>query len=110
MHIRYCLIKTLTVPNKIKTGCSSNDDEVLQKMMGAGMTAIRLKMCHINHEECLSAISTIRTANDNYSKKIGRIYPLPIALDIRGPEIRTGFLKDVIQFFSVIFNRCAFFT
>lgn len=63
--------------------------------MAAGMTMARLKMCHLDHEHCTKILVNIRKACDNYSKRIGRVYPLAVALDIRGPEIRTGCLKDV---------------
>ncbi|KAF5282103.1 hypothetical protein FQR65_LT14421 [Abscondita terminalis] len=75
-------------------GSSINNEGTLQEMMDLGMTMIRLKMCHLSIETAEEALRTIRNANDSYSKKIGCLYPLPVALDIKGSEIRTGFLKD----------------
>ncbi|KAF5293195.1 hypothetical protein FQA39_LY13663 [Lamprigera yunnana] len=78
-------------------GPSINSEAMLEDMMDLGMTMIRLKMCHLTQEECEEAIKLIRKANDNYSKKIGCVYPLPIAIDIKGSEIRTGSLRDTNQ-------------
>lgn len=64
-------------------------------MMAAGMTLGRIKMLSCTHDECREMIRNIRKANDAYSKSIGRIYPFPIALYLKGSDIRTGTLKDV---------------
>lgn len=64
-------------------------------MMAAGMTLARIKMADYNQENALDMIRNIRRASDAYSKTIGRVYQLPIALDLKGPDIRTGSFKDV---------------
>lgn len=79
---------------KVK-GESSNSETTLKDMMVAGMTLARIKMADYNQEECQEMIRNIRRATDAYSKSIGRVYPLPIALDLKGPDIRTGSLRDV---------------
>lgn len=42
-------------------------------------------------------LSKIRTIVERYNKKIGRIYPLAVGVQIKGPEIRTGLLKDTTK-------------
>lgn len=74
-------------------GPRSNNVETLEKMMKAGMKVARINMSFYSTSECEALIKTIDQARVNYSKKIGRIYPLAIAVDIKGPEIRTGSLK-----------------
>lgn len=74
---------------------SSNSERVIRDMMAAGMTLARIKMYDCNHDECRKMIQDIRKANDMYSKSIGRVYPFPIALHLKGSDIRIGCLKDV---------------
>lgn len=62
------------------------------------MTLARIKMLELTEEDCHEIISNIRMANDAYSKSIGRVYPCPIALYLKGPDIRIGSLKDVTSF------------
>lgn len=79
----------------IPKGPASRDPEVLEKMMETGMNVARLNFSHGTHEYHAETIKNIRTAVANYSKKIGMDYPLAIALDTKGPEIRTGLLEGV---------------
>ncbi|KAL1517154.1 hypothetical protein ABEB36_000955 [Hypothenemus hampei] len=74
-------------------GPASRDPAVLEQMMEVGMNVARLNFSHGSHEYHAETIKNIREAVANYSKKIGMTYPLAIALDTKGPEIRTGLLK-----------------
>uniref|UniRef100_A0A6B2EFJ3 Pyruvate kinase n=1 Tax=Phlebotomus kandelakii TaxID=1109342 RepID=A0A6B2EFJ3_9DIPT len=73
-------------------GPASNSPEMLQKMMETGMNIARLNFSHGSHEYHANTITNIRQAVKNYSEKLGMAFPLAIALDTKGPEIRTGLL------------------
>ena len=68
-------------------GPSSQDKETLKKLIANGMTCMRLNFSHGSHEEHLKKINTLRETE----REEGVI--IPIALDTKGPEIRTGCFK-----------------
>lgn len=67
--------------------------ETLESMIDSGMNVGRLNFSHGSHEYHANTIKNLRQAAENYSKKIGLYSPLAIALDTKGPEIRTGLLE-----------------
>jgi len=81
-------------PRAVKTrivctiGPSSNNVEVLKKMFAEGMSVARLNFSHGDYSWHESVINNVRQA----SKESG--YTVAIMLDTKGPEIRTGKLKN----------------
>ena len=69
-------------------GPSSNSKEVLKKLISSGMNVARLNFSHGSHEEHQEVIDTIRSLTKEMNRPVG------ILLDLQGPKIRTGMLKD----------------
>lgn len=67
-----------------------NEPEVLIEWMKAGMSIARLNFSHKGQEHHEKTIKNIRQAVADYKKEVGYEFPLAIALDTKGPEIRTG--------------------
>ncbi|MEW9669400.1 pyruvate kinase [Ammoniphilus sp. 3BR4] len=69
-------------------GPASEKPEVLKKLMLAGMNVARLNFSHGSHEEHEKRIDAIRSCAKELNHKVA------IMLDTKGPEIRTGLLKE----------------
>ena len=74
-------------------GPSIDSDQMIDKMIDAGMNVARLNYSHANHEEHSNRIDMIRRVAQSKNRYIG------ILADTKGPEIRTGkFENDIATF------------
>lgn len=69
-------------------GPSVNTPEKIEKLIESGMNVARLNFSHGSHEDHKKVIDMIRTA----AKKLQ--YSVPILMDLQGPKIRVGKMKD----------------
>lgn len=67
----------------------------MEKMIGAGMNIALLNMNFGPREEHIEAIKMLRQAAKNFSIRMGKNYPLSIAVKLSGRKIRTGRIADV---------------
>jgi len=72
-------------------GPASMDEEVLEKLIVAGMNVARLNFSHGTHEEHAARILCIR----ELANKLG--HPVGILQDLQGPKIRVGILDPAID-------------
>ncbi|KAJ8934621.1 hypothetical protein NQ314_013255 [Rhamnusium bicolor] len=63
----------------------------IEELLSLDMSVARITAT--SHQKILEMLSKVRAVTDSYSRKIGKMYPLAIALEIKGPEIHTGVLK-----------------
>ena len=69
-------------------GPASRAPELLREMISAGMNVARVNMSHGTHESHAETIQTVRAIATELN------LPIAIMLDLCGPKIRTGLLKD----------------
>jgi pyruvate kinase len=72
----------------ITLGPASREPEIIEQLIAAGANGVRINMSHGTHEEKTVDIERARAA----AKKLGR--PIAVLVDLSGPKIRTGELKD----------------
>ena len=81
----------LNISKKTKIICTigpaSDTPEMVRKLYDAGMNVMRINFSHGTHEQQQAKIDIARSF-----EKEG-IY-IPVALDTKGPEIRTGFMEN----------------
>lgn len=69
-------------------GPASESEEMLTKLVNAGMNVARINFSHGGYEENAVKIDTIKKVRETLEK------PVPLCLDTKGPEIRTGKLES----------------
>src|SRR5712691_12850497 len=69
-------------------GPSSDSDEAIRALIGAGTDVFRLNFSHGTHETHGAAIARIRAAAEQAGRDVA------VMQDLSGPKIRTGELKD----------------
>lgn len=69
-------------------GPSTNTKEKIEQLMLNGMNMARLNFSHGSHEDHKKVIEAIREVSKEHQ------YGLPILMDLQGPKIRVGQMKD----------------
>ena len=69
-------------------GPNTNDRELMKKLVENGMDIARFNFSHGDHEEQKGRMDLLKSIREELGK------PVAILLDTKGPEIRTGLLKD----------------
>lgn len=69
-------------------GPNTNDRELMKKLVENGMDIARFNFSHGDHKEQKSRMDMLKSVREEVGK------PIAILLDTKGPEIRTGLLKD----------------
>lgn len=74
-------------------GPSSKKVETLVDMIEAGMDVARLNISHGTYDDHAEMILNIRKASKIYEEEFGFDPCVTIAIDLRGPEIRSGYIE-----------------
>lgn len=69
-------------------GPASESEEMLTKLVNTGMNVARINFSHGGYEENATKIATIKKVRETLNR------PIPLCLDTKGPEIRTGKLES----------------
>ena len=69
-------------------GPASESEEMLTSLVNTGMNVARINFSHGGYEENATKIATIKKVRETLNQ------PIPLCLDTKGPEIRTGKLES----------------
>ena len=69
-------------------GPNTNDEDLMRQLVLNGMDIARFNFSHGDHDEQKSRMDMLKKIREEENK------PIAILLDTKGPEIRTGLLKD----------------
>lgn len=69
-------------------GPASSSEEMIERLIDAGVNVFRLNFSHGSHSEKALLIAAIRKLNDRTGRSVG------ILADLQGPKIRTGRMID----------------
>jgi pyruvate kinase len=72
-------------------GPATESEEMLVRLVAAGVDVVRLNMAHARHDWTRMIIRRIRAVSQAVGREVG------IMMDIKGPEIRTGDLEVPIE-------------
>ncbi|KPQ00676.1 MAG: pyruvate kinase Pyk [Bacteroidetes bacterium HLUCCA01] len=72
-------------------GPATNSRERIMELARAGMNVVRLNFSHGTHDDHKKVIEHIRSV----AQELG--YSIPILMDLQGPKIRVGHMKDGVQ-------------
>ena len=72
-------------------GPASQSEELLEKLIRAGMNVARMNFSHGTHEQHAERIALIRTVAEKLGVSVG------ILQDLQGPKIRVGALTKILQ-------------
>ncbi|CAK9829804.1 Pyruvate kinase PKLR [Anthophora retusa] len=74
----------------VTLGKKNSHPDAIVDMMMAGANIVRLNMSHETEKWHAITVRSIREAGNRMYEFTSEVYPLGIAMDLRGPEIRTG--------------------
>ncbi len=72
-------------------GPATRDPDVLARLLLKGVDVCRLNMAHADHDWTRAAIASVAAASATVGRKVA------LMMDIKGPEIRTGPLREPFQ-------------
>ncbi|XP_050670074.1 pyruvate kinase-like [Leptidea sinapis] len=77
-----------------EVGLYNKEPSTIQRLIASGMTVARIKIRDLEPDAYGQLVQSIRKAVYNYSAELEYVYPLALLVDVRGPDIVTGDLKE----------------